>query len=99
VEGVWSDPTSIRQGSRKVGFYFYRSLTYDLEGLTPGTRQCRKVEGVCSDPTSIRQGSRKVGFYFYRSLPYDLEGLTPGTRQCRKEKRARIERKIQIGGL
>ncbi|MFF2877173.1 hypothetical protein ACFVR2_12730, partial [Gottfriedia sp. NPDC057991] len=32
-------PTSKRQRPVKVGFYLYWTLAYDLEGLTPGTRQ------------------------------------------------------------
>lgn len=42
VEAPRSAPTSIRQRSMKVGFYFQCALAYDLEGLGAGTRQNEK---------------------------------------------------------
>ncbi|PEL14160.1 hypothetical protein CN601_01010 [Bacillus sp. AFS017336] len=53
---------------RKVGFYFYHTWAYDLEGLTLGTRQYiyLKKEG------SQSQGSLGFDFFFFfkKSLGY-----------------------------
>ncbi|PFM81679.1 hypothetical protein COJ46_06235 [Bacillus sp. AFS077874] len=64
MEAGWSAPTSIIQSPRKVAFYFYWTLAYDLEGLPAGTRHHENVEASWSAPTSIRLRTRKVLFTF-----------------------------------
>ncbi|PGL68045.1 hypothetical protein CN925_19010, partial [Bacillus sp. AFS055030] len=53
--GDWLAPASIRQGPKKVGFYLYRTLAYDLEGLTPGAGQLEKRKAFARVARSIRQ--------------------------------------------